>query len=378
MQSSKLCGRQKQQRTAWEAEFSFCAHPAVILPPGGVSKRQRNRVSGSNENNDRNEPKRLTDLGVSSFSSGVANLEESQHTRHQQQQRIFCQDEGPEEPHTQNQMGSAKFLFTCDPAALEHRSKPSSSNGFGGRDTRRDSARWGGKNDRSIARWGNERAVLKGLFSPYKLEVDGTPQQQQHELYRGRGFCEKASSATSTTADRPRRCTLVMGAATNNRHIVTPTTTAGAALVTREGVLRRSTWLGPEVSPLPVRSEQEAARLNSPSPFAVKFAAAAWPSPKQNGRWRGLKSGIKSYRRPHGGISRGDPPERGVRPQRGRGSFQQQYSTCRSSRAETIPPRGNSGAQVRCLRRLFTPLRTRVLENCRVSRGECSLSDDPL
>lgn len=266
-------------------------------------------------------------------------------------------------------MGSAKFLFTCNPAALEHRFKPSSSsNGFGGRNARGDSAR-GGTNDRNTARWGSEKAVFKGPFSPYKLEAGGKPPQQLHELHHGHGFSEMASSTPSTTSDRQRRCTSVTGAATNKRH-VTPSPTAVGELVTREGVLRRSTWLGPEVSPLPVRDEQEAARLNIPSPFAVKFAAAAWPSPTQNGRWRRLNRGIKSFEKTKGGSNWGNP-ERGVKPQCRRGSFEQQYPICRG-RTENSPPGGLSGAQVR---------RLQGRKNQRVSRERSnllSLSDGPV
>lgn len=345
---------QKQQRGAWEAEFSSCAHPAVILPPGGVPRRRRNRVSSSDKNNDRNEAKSTIDLGVLSFSSDAANSE-SQHARQQQQQRqhnqqqqSLYQDKGPEEPHNkQNLMGSAKFLFACNPA-LEHRFKPSSSNLIGARDARSDPAR-GGTNDRNITRWGSERAVFKGSFSPYKL--DEVPQQQLQELGHGHGFYEIARSTPSTTADGPRRGTYVMGAPTNSRHHVIPPTTGGA-LGTRDGALRRSTWLGPEVSPL--RNEQDAARLNSPSPFSVKFAAAAWPSPKKNARRRGVNRGSNrglnrgsNSRVAQSGSKRGGGPERGVRLQCRRGSSQQ-HPTCKG-RTANIPPREVSDAQVRCL-----------------------------
>lgn len=385
---------QRRQRAAWEDEFSSCANPMVILPPAGVSRR-RARGSNSNSNNgggssgsgDRgNEPKSVMGLGARSsivcFDKLKADTQDNRHHYQHHQQRWFSLDQGPEEQQRRtvgaHSLGSAKFFFD---RALEHHhsDKPGSasvgqwsSTGSGlvagSKDPRRDST-LGGTNDSnscsSFTRWGNERAVLKGLNNPYRLAGSGTRQQQYQEHDNGYSSCREMTGGSTvpttakkaaTTAETSRGCTNTMriarGATENAYKITTTTTTTKAATIAREGVLCRSTWLGPEVSPL--QNNEDAARLKCPSPYSIQFAAAAWPNPKRNRRWRGATKGINSYRgaKQHGGGnlarnsggSRGDS-ECGVRQQRKRGSFQQ-YVSCKGGTDISRPGR-EPGPQVR-------------------------------
>lgn len=248
-------------------------------------------------------------------------------------------------------LGSAKFLF--DDRALSHRVNPEppsarqrSSNGSdpgGGGDFLRDSTR-GGTTHVNATRWGSERAALKSPHSPYKLAKDKMQQQQQqHELNDVSGSPETAGSlAPPTTVSSPCGCSgeVTRPTSTKGNDPKTPRT-ARRALGTRE-VLRRSTWLGPEVSPL--QNDQDAARLNSPSRYGIKYSAAAWPSPKQRG---GVRRRINRNRGGKGGGNHGVNPGRVARQQPTMCSFQPN-ATC-STRVEFDPTDQALGAQVRCM-----------------------------
>ena len=294
----------------------------MILPPAGISYT-RYRARGPRYSS-RTKAKSTVDLGASSSSLHSDTVTSEIRNNQQQQHRSLHRDGEREEllEHQQEEqeeeqrlvrahsLGSAKFLF--DDRALSHRVHPGppsarqrTSNGSNpvkveGKNFRGDSAR-GGTTHSNVTRWGSERAGLKNPVTLYKLAMDETP-QQQHEPIDMRGSPETAGSVL---------------VAKNNRikDTITPRTSRGAP-GTRE-VLRRSTWLGPEVSPL--QNDQDAARLNSPSRYGIKFAAAAWPSPKQRGSVRRRISRHRGDRQ--GGSNEGNRV-RGARQQRAQYSFQ--------------------------------------------------------
>ncbi|CAN0021018.1 unnamed protein product [Ectocarpus sp. 12 AP-2014] len=163
----------------------------------------------------------------------------------------------------------------------------------------------------------------KGLFGKGHLVLladDGAAQEQRYDEL-DREIVVGSIAPTSTSS--PRVCTNMTRAAraaadNNNRK------TAPREPVHREP-LRRSTWLGPDLMPL--QNYQDAARINSQRPDIIKFAAAAWPTPKQNGRRGGANRGVHGYRGADRGGSNGSSSNesdvaREVRRQRMRGSFQ--------------------------------------------------------
>ncbi|CAM9953286.1 unnamed protein product [Scytosiphon promiscuus] len=168
-------------------------------------------------------------------------------------------------------LGSATFLFN---RALEHHNS--------GAPTARQQ---GSTQSGNTTRWGNEMAVCRGFSSPYKLAPDG---KQQHELSKKKGCdspCKNDSAISSTATDTPRDVSSVMR--------VAPRAVENGPM-NRKNLLRPSTWLGPEVSPL--QDHRHTGGFNSPSPTAsINSAASAWPSPRRNGRWGGGSRGILGY-----------------------------------------------------------------------------------
>lgn len=196
-------------------------------------------------------------------------------------------------------LGSAKFLFD---RALDHHNsvarlvqqRCSSQSelatlrvGFGGGQEMADINGGGNSRSSNVARWGDERVVLRGFFSPYKLTADENQPQQQHRVSNGCDSYDKNGAIPSiVTSDVPRDI--------SNVTRVVPKAITGDCSTNRRILLRPSTWLGPEVSPL--QSHSHAGRLNSPSPTGgANSAAAAWPSPRRNGRWGGGSRGILGY-----------------------------------------------------------------------------------
>ncbi|CAN0504847.1 unnamed protein product, partial [Ectocarpus sp. 8 AP-2014] len=326
---------ERRQRAVWEREFSSCcAHPVVILLPDEVSGCRARGVDNSNSNNnnrltvDKNDKgggggdshvkcmmitseARTSDDAVNSDGQVCQHLKTQQQLPHQQ--RPYHANQGELEERGQKKarahsLGSAKFLFHH---ALEHHK----SGPIVLENTYDDT------NDSGITRWGSERAVRKGSFSPFKLADDGTPQEQHYDDELDDEIVVGSIAPTSTSS--PRVCTNMTRAAraaadNNNKR------TAPREPVHREP-LRRSTWLGPDLMPL--QNYQDAARINSQRPDIIKFAAAAWPTPKQNGRRGGANRGVHGYRGADRGGSNGSSSNesdvaREVRRQRMRGSFQ--------------------------------------------------------
>ncbi|CAM9597476.1 unnamed protein product [Ectocarpus sp. 4 AP-2014] len=232
-------------------------------------------------------------------------------------------------------LGSAKFLFHH---ALEHRKSGPIILENTCDDTK----------DSGMTRSGCERAVWKGSFSPFKLADDGTAREQHYDELDDDEMVVGSIIPTSTSS--PRVCTnmtrAVRAAADNDNR-----RTAPRDPVHREP-LRRSTWLGPDLMPL--QNYQDAARINSQRPDIIKFTAAAWPTPKQNGRRGGANRGVHGYRGADRGGSNGSSSNesdvaREVRRQRMRGSFQ------RNAACSICGTGTNSGlfsnAQHRCVRK---------------------------
>lgn len=258
-----------------------------------------------------------SDDAVNSDSQVCQHLKTQQHLQ-QQQLPLYHPNQGELEERGKKKarahsLGSAKFLFHH---ALEHhKSGPTILE-----NTCDDT------NDNGITRWGSERAVWKGLFSPFKLADDGTPQEQHYDELNDE-IVVGSNSPTNTSS--PRGCTNMARAAraaadNSNRR------TAPRESVHREP-LRRSTWLGPDLMPL--QNYQDVARINTQRPDIIKFAAAAWPTPKQNGRRGGANIGVHGYRGADRGGSNGSSSNesdlaREVRRQRMRVNFQRTCSIC--------------------------------------------------
>lgn len=238
-----------------------------------------------------------------------------QQQQQQHQQHCFPQDQRSEDKSIRvaraHSLGSAKFLFNH---SFEHHNRrgpvvrghgnESDLSAAGRGDLGRLFARAAGggtqvasayaSNGSSSSccssgnKWGSENKTLrKSVSSPYKLAVDDAVQHAADNDF-GYGEIYNFVAPTTVPLTDTHRCDsgrgpLRVAAGNNSRGKIKP--------VGREP-LRRSTWLGPEVSPL---HNNQDAQFTCPY-HVLNFEAAAWPGPRRSSRWRGGNKDLNYWR----------------------------------------------------------------------------------